>query len=92
MAGDDEDVEAAIMRKMVIGRTPTLSASVPSFSHTVACHSFFITLCSQGMPMSFDSSHNKKVEGNYAGLVKRDTKRSARQYMNRIGDECSLTS
>jgi hypothetical protein len=39
----------------------------------------------QGMPMSFDSSHNKKVEGNYTGLVKRDTKRSARQYMNRIG-------
>jgi hypothetical protein len=37
------------------------------------------------MPLSFDTSHNKKVEGNYSGLVKRDTKRSARQYMNRIG-------
>ena len=37
------------------------------------------------MPTSFDTSHNKKVEGNYTGLVKRDTKRSARQYMNRIG-------
>ncbi len=46
------------------------------------------TSCAQGMPLSFDTSHNKKVEGNYTGLVKRDTKRSARQYMNRIGAPC----
>jgi hypothetical protein len=48
--------------------------------------------CLQGMPVSFDTSHNKKVEGNYSGLVKRDTKRSARQYMNRIGDSRLLTT
>jgi hypothetical protein len=51
----------------------------------VVPHRLLLTLCVQGMPLSFDTSHNKKVEGNYTGLVKRDTKRSARQYMNRIG-------
>ncbi len=57
-----------------------------SFHHLhVRCSSSFCTVCVQGMPLSFDTSHNKKVEGNYSGLVKRDTKRSARQYMNRIG-------
>ncbi len=65
------------------------------YAHRCSCHmrvtrrcSAF-TSCAQGMPLSFDTSHNKKVEGNYTGLVKRDTKRSARQYMNRIG-LCSI--
>ncbi len=56
----------------------------------IAFHRLLLTLGAQGMPMSFDTSHNKKVEGNYTGLVKRDTKRSARQYMNRIGNSSLL--
>ena len=86
MAGDDEDVEAAMMRKMV---RALLSHHLSHHCHQAASFApglLFLTATTQGMPTSFDSSHNKKVEGNYSGLVKRDTKRSARQYMNRIGD------
>jgi hypothetical protein len=71
-----------------------ISAVVYTFAAILFLYLFIhiFTLCVQGMPLSFDTSHNKKVEGNYAGLVKRDTKRSARQYMNRIGDSLFSTT